>query len=173
MDHIFFGSQIWVRGATHFRHIICWQNAAARRGKRPSSSAEKACERLSERLWPVPSGSVTFPFIQKAAHAKEKGARRRHGSRAARASAGCRLRRAHYLSRILISAERCYIILMRGTHSPMCNSMSTWPVIKRRALALISDNGSGRRRRQRKSAPRKKDFSLWTNLVLACVCVCG
>jgi len=92
----------------------------------------------------------------------------RHGSRARQQAAdwGARI-----IFRILISAERCYIILMRGTHSPMCNSMSTWPVIKRRAhsLALISDNGSGRRRRE--STPRKKDFSLWTNLVLACVCV--
>lgn len=105
------------------------------RGKRPSSSAEKACERVSERLWPVPSGSVTFPFIQKAAHAKEKvRAGAEHFRRRARlASAGCRLERIIFRSApILISTERCYIILMRVAHSPMCNSMSTWPVIKRR-----------------------------------------
>jgi hypothetical protein len=68
--------------------------------------------------------------------------------------------RQHYLSLplvlslILISAESsevcickaaCFIILMHST--PMFNSMSTWPVIKRRSphstlFALISDNGS-------------------------------
>jgi hypothetical protein len=105
IDHISFGFQILGAGAS----VGCGaQHSHARtsgemqlRGKRPTSSAEKACERLSERLWPVPSGSVTFPFIQKAAHAKEKGARAEDGALSswlARASAGCRLGRAHYLS---------------------------------------------------------------------------
>lgn len=103
-------------GRNTLSHI--WQNAAARQTPN-TSSAEKARERASggwaKDFGPLPVGLSLFHSFKRQLMQKKRCATRRccgalssHGSRQQAADSRIIFRR------ILISAERCYIILMRA-----------------------------------------------------------